>query len=113
MQGFFTFKEGKVRKERNLAVPMFGKASSPLVFGSLVVITGAGTNGPSLLACRRTDGAPVWQSGLSEAGYTSPTRVTLAGREQILSLSVGHATGHDPVDGHILWDYFWKAAQKT
>src|SRR5258708_32300 len=100
-------------KDRNLNVPMFGKASSPFVSGTLVVITGAGTNGPSLLAFRRTDGAPVWQSGTAEPGYTSPTRVTVAGKEQSLSLSFGHAPGHDPADGHILWVYLWKAGQKT
>ena len=102
-----------ILKENHTSNLPFGKASSPLVFDDLVVVTGGHTNGPSLLACRSKDGSLAWHSGTNEVGYSSPTLVTLGGKRQVLVLNVGRLTAHEPADGHILWEYHWKEASKA
>jgi outer membrane protein assembly factor BamB len=87
---------------------VFGKSSSPLVLDNLVIISGGLTNGPTLLAYQRENGAPAWTAGTEEASYSSPTVATLAGRRQVLSLNAASFTAHDPADGQILWRYSWK-----
>ncbi len=91
----------------------WGKASSPLVFDNLVVITGGHTNGPSLVAFHRHDGSPAWKAGSYEVSYSSPDLLTLADKRQVLMLGVAHVAAHDPTDGRVLWEYHWKEAEKA
>jgi outer membrane protein assembly factor BamB len=59
--------------------------------------------------CARSMGcdSPVWQAGKDEASFSSPMLATLDGTRQILSVNASSVTGHDPKDGHILWEYSW------
>jgi len=94
-------------KENALPNLYFGKCSSPLMVDDLVVVTGGMTNSSTLLALGRQDGSPAWRAGKDEASFSSPILVTLGGRRQILSVNAASVTGHDPKDGHILWEYAW------
>lgn len=96
-----------VLEENGLPNTYFGKSSSPLVVDELVVVTGGLAKKSTLLAFHRDDGSPAWQAGKDEAGFSSPTLVTLDGTSQILSVNASSVTGHDPKDGRILWDYPW------
>src|SRR5207247_9902465 len=69
--------------------------------------TGRMSKKSTLLAFRRDTGAPAWKAGEDEASFCSPMLVTLAGKQQILSENAAVVTGHDPADGHILWEYVW------
>ncbi len=94
-------------KEDALPNTYFGKCSSPLLVDDLVVVTGGMAKRSTLLAFRREDGSPVWRAGNDEASFSSPELVTLAGRRQILSVNASTVTGHEPKDGHVLWEYAW------
>jgi outer membrane protein assembly factor BamB len=104
-----------ILKECQASNQMFGKACSPLLIEDLVVVSGAPTNGPSLLAYRASDGSPAWQSGTNalDISYSSPAAATLHGTRQILMLNAAHISGHDPRDGRILWEYRWSEAAKS
>jgi len=94
-------------KEEGLPNTYFGKSSSPLVVEDVVVVTGGMAKRATLLAFRREDGSAAWRTGNDEASFSSPALVTLGERRQILSVNAASVTGHDPKDGHILWEYSW------
>ncbi|MFV1994981.1 MAG: PQQ-binding-like beta-propeller repeat protein, partial [Verrucomicrobiales bacterium] len=93
----------------------YGKACSPLfvgaerseVEGGMVVVTGGGEGGPTVLAFRAIDGKSVWSAGEDGASYASPVLAPLAGRWQIVSVNANSVTGHAVTSGEILWSYRW------
>jgi len=89
---------------------VFGKSSSPLVLGNLVIISGGQTNGPTLLAYQRdTTGRRSGKPETDEASYSSADgRDTLRPVREVLSLNATSLTAHDAADGHIEWQYSWK-----
>ncbi len=86
--------------------PRWGKSCSPLVYGSLVVVSGGNTP-PSLLAYDRDSGSPRWTGGMDKAAYSSPAIATLGGIQQVLILNARSASGHDVTNGNVLWQYPW------
>jgi outer membrane protein assembly factor BamB len=93
--------------ENHLQNLTWGKSCSPLVCDGLVVVTGGDSDGPALLAYHKDTGAVAWQAGKAKASYSSPQLVTLAGRRQILVVNAATVSSHDPVDGHVYWEYTW------
>jgi outer membrane protein assembly factor BamB len=90
-------------------------AGSPLVIDSLVIvnpgINPANNVGKALAAYDRATGKRVWASGKHAAGYSSPQRVKLADREQVLLFDAGGLAGFDPKDGRELWRHEWPTFQ--
>ncbi|MGV3663359.1 MAG: PQQ-binding-like beta-propeller repeat protein [Prosthecobacter sp.] len=84
----------------------WGKSSSPLLVGSLVVCSG-GDSGASLIAFQRDTGTVAWKGGADGANYSSPVLTKLASREQIVTVNSESVTGHDPADGRLLWAFSW------
>ena len=106
-----------VLAENKLENLIWGISASPLVYDDVVVVTGGLTNGPTVLAYRRTDGAPLWRAGTDKASYASPILAMIAGRRVVLSVNAASLTAHDPASGELLLTYPWsddkwpKAAQ--
>jgi outer membrane protein assembly factor BamB len=71
------------------------------------VVSAGGTDGNSLVAYDRYTGERVWRGGDRRSGYASALVATLAGVRQIVILNANGVTGHDPTDGHVLWDHPW------
>jgi outer membrane protein assembly factor BamB len=84
----------------------YGKSCSPLIVDDKVIVTG-GRGGPSLIAYRAVDGAPVWSAGNDSPGYASPVLATFAGVRQIITVNAHSVSAHDPNDGHVLWRFNW------
>ena len=95
---------------------MFGRAASPLIVDSLVIVPGGGPQGnaKNLVAFDRETGRLVWEAEnrlpggqADQIAYASPTLATLAGRRQILIVNESTASGHDPATGVRLWSHPW------
>jgi outer membrane protein assembly factor BamB len=86
--------------------PGWGFASSPLVFGDMVIVAAAG----KLVAYDQATGTPRWL-GPDGGGdsYSSPELVTFDGVAQIVLMSSFGATSVAPADGALLWKYGWKS----
>lgn len=97
----------RVLEENKIANLEWGVCASPLIVGSLVIVTGGKTRGPVLFAHEAATGAPVWKAGDDEAGYASPTLATLGGKQVILSNNARSLTAHDPATGELLLDHPW------
>ena len=96
-----------VLAENNCPNQSWGKSSSPLLTGGVVVVC-AGRNGcPGLVAYRQEDGAESWRSPAAIPGYSSPSLATLAGKSQILILNHDSLRSHDPRNGALLWTHPW------
>lgn len=82
----------------------YGMASSPLVVGDRVIVT-AGASKGTVVAYDVKSGQRAWAVGSDPAGYSSPTLLTLGGREQLVSYTGTAAVGIDPAKGTLLWRY--------
>lgn len=82
----------------------YGMSSSPLVVGDSVIVH-VGGRGTAVAAFGTSDGRLLWSAGSGPAGYSSPTLMNVAGKEQVVSLTGDKALGIDPSDGAVLWTY--------
>lgn len=90
-------------------IQRWGMATSPLILPeqNAVVVAGPESAGPTLLACDLQSGAAVWTYLGTGASYSSPRLMTLAGREQIVSINATSVSGVDPTNGKELWRHDW------
>jgi len=90
----------------------WGMSGSPLVVdGSVIVNPGAqksSGSGKALRALSRSSGQPVWNSGTTKAGYSSPMLATLAGHRQIVLFDGDQVGGFDLENGAELWRFPWQ-----
>ncbi len=92
----------------------WGKSDSPLIVDDLVVVTGGGGQGPSLIAMNKETGKGAWTAAWSEDkqgtigdSYASPTLATLCGVRQILNQEDTGVAAYDPQTGRQLWRLDW------
>lgn len=98
----------------------WGYASSPLVYGDLVVVNPGknvpqggdpdmyeGTPPGALIAYDRLTGDIVWREGQRQAGYAAPRLDEVDGEPQLLIYSAWGLAGHDPTTGEELWWWEW------
>lgn len=94
---------------------MWGKSSSPLVYGDKVVVTGGDYgkdgHGGCVLAFNRDTGSPLWQSGDDNSSYASPILTTLAGIRVVLSSNANNLSAHDAATGRMLLKHPWGVPQ--
>ena len=99
--------------EKHAAAVAWGRAGSPLVTESLVIVPGGGPLGGesggavSLAAYDRATGARAWQGGDEQISYVSPVLVAIGGRDVVLTVNEGSVAAYDPVDGRELWSFPW------
>lgn len=85
----------------------YGMASSPLIVGEKLIVQPGGPNGRSVVAYNKHTGAVIWKSLDDPAAYSSPMRVNLAGKEQLLIVTATRAVGLDVESGKLLWEQPW------
>lgn len=86
---------------------LYGRSSSPLVTGDLVVVPAGGPDGrrASLIAYHKKTGEEVWRGGEEQISYSSPAIANLGGARQIVIVNESSASGHDPATGDVLWSH--------
>ncbi|MFM9116719.1 MAG: PQQ-binding-like beta-propeller repeat protein, partial [Planctomycetota bacterium] len=82
----------------------YGMACSPLVVADRVIVFASGPQA-TLAAYELATGKLVWKVGDDPIGYSSPTRLRLAGKDQIVAFAGTAALGVDPQQGTLLWRY--------
>jgi outer membrane protein assembly factor BamB len=82
-----------------------GFGSSPLIHGSLVLVTADHRGGGLIAALDRLTGQVIWsQSRPKLPNYTSPAVVRAQGREQMLVAGCNLISSFDPRTGKKLWE---------
>ena len=94
----------------------WGRAGSPLVTESLVIVPGGGPlfkPGPggaaavSLVGYDRATGERRWTAGGEQISYATPELVSVAGREIVLAVNESRVVGYDLADGQERWGFEW------
>jgi outer membrane protein assembly factor BamB len=101
---------GKVIWQKNLLQdfhgkrPVYGYASSPLVWQGRLFLDVGGTEG-STVCLNADNGEMVWAKGKGEAGYAMPAIASLAGKERLVLYKGRELAVLDPSDGSALASY--------
>jgi outer membrane protein assembly factor BamB len=94
----------------------WGRAGSPLVTDSLVIVPGGGPlfePGPggatavSLVAYDRATGERRWTAGGEQISYVTPELATIAGGNVVLTVNESRVVGYDPADGRERFGFEW------
>jgi outer membrane protein assembly factor BamB len=90
----------------------WGRAGSPLVTESLVIVPGGGPlkdggGAVSLAAYDRATGDRRWTAGDEQISYVTPVLVTHMGREVVLTVNEGSVAAYDPAAGGMIWSFPW------
>lgn len=81
-----------------------GYGSSPVLFESLVIVSGDNRGPGYLAALHRETGEIVWRiQRANRASYSSPIIAHVAGRNQLLLSGQDQVTSYDPATGDLLW----------
>jgi outer membrane protein assembly factor BamB len=86
----------------------FGRASSPLVEGELVILILGGRKGAGIVAFESASGKVRWKSTDDEASYASTVGATIRGVRVVLALNREALVALRPADGQVLFRYPWR-----
>ncbi len=89
--------------EYDIQMPIWGIASSPLVYDDLVIVQIGGRPGACLVAFDKMTGKERWRAMDDDASYAAPILVDQAGRRELLCLTGQHLAGLDPKTGEVFW----------
>jgi outer membrane protein assembly factor BamB len=94
-------------EDADTKVPVWGFASSPLLYKQSVVVFAGGSGGNSVIAYNKDDGEILWTAGSGTHGYTSGQLVTISMVPQVMFGSDVGIQSFDPVNGDLLWEHEW------
>ena len=81
----------------------FGSASSPVLFGDLVIVN-ASIESKTMFAFDRKTGKRVWEAGPINRAWTSPCLIETAnGSTELILNHIDEIVGYDPQTGERLW----------
>jgi outer membrane protein assembly factor BamB len=118
----FELSSGKLIWQHNLdreyRVPQdfFGRASTPLVEGPLLVVSVGAPGGPCVVGFDKATGKEVWRAGTEwGAGYASPVPAVVHGQRRVFVFAGGESkppTGGlmsiDPANGRVDFSFPWR-----
>jgi outer membrane protein assembly factor BamB len=91
------------RAEYEIEMPIWGIASSPLVFQDLVIVQLGGAKGACLVAFHKATGAERWRALDERASYSSPILMEQAGRQVVVCWTGDSVTALEPETGKTFW----------
>jgi outer membrane protein assembly factor BamB len=95
----------ELETEYAVAMPIWGIAASPLIYGDLVIQQVGGTKGACMVAFEKTTGKEVWRALDDRAGYSSPIVIQQAGKDVLVCWTGDSLSGLDPATGKTYWKH--------
>ena len=92
-----------LRNDYDIEMPIWGIASSPLIYHGSVILQVSGANGACMVAFNKTNGEEVWRSLNEKAGYSSPIVIQQAGQDVLVCWTGESLSGLDPRSGKVHW----------
>ncbi|MCA9120468.1 MAG: PQQ-binding-like beta-propeller repeat protein [Planctomycetaceae bacterium] len=89
--------------EESRRMPIWGIASSPLIYRDLVVVHIGATNDASIVAFDQKTGKERWRSLNDRAQYSAPILVQQAGHEVLVCWTGDGVAALDPASGKVHW----------
>jgi outer membrane protein assembly factor BamB len=104
-------------KEYRVHQDFFGRASTPLIEGSLLIVNVGAPGGPCVVGFDKTTGREVWRAG-TEWGpsYASPVPAVVHGKRRVFVFAGGESKppsgglmSIDPSNGHVDFTFPWRS----
>ena len=92
-----------LQTEYDIRMPIWGIASSPLIYKDSVILQVSGSNGACMVAFNKADGSELWRSLDERAGYSSPIIIQQAGQDVLVCWTGESLSGLDPNSGKVHW----------
>ena len=92
------------------AAVAWGRAGSPLVTSTAVIVPGGGPRSDGSVALVAYDcgtGSRLWTAGKEQIAYCTPALCSLEGREFLVSVNESHVAGYDPATHEEVWQIAW------
>jgi outer membrane protein assembly factor BamB len=105
----FDAKTGEILWQRDLnaeykiAMPIWGIAGAPLVYGNSVIQIVGGSEGASVVAFEILTGDELWRSLNEKIGYSAPILIRQADQDVAVCWTGESVSGLNPDDGNVLW----------
>ena len=83
-----------------------GAGGSPIVYGDLLIFSCDGGDAAFVVALDKRTGKVRWRTSRRypwDQAYTTPLAISVAGRDQIVSVGARRATAYDPANGKEIW----------
>ena len=92
-------------QEYQIRMPVWGIASTPLVFENTIILQAGGSKGASVLAFDKNTGKELWRSMDDEISYSAPILVRQAGKPVVVVWTAENLNGLDPKSGKVYWKF--------
>jgi outer membrane protein assembly factor BamB len=92
-----------LNREYQIRMPIWGIASTPLIFENKIIIQIGGSKGATVLALDKNTGKELWRSMDEEISYSAPILVQQAGKPVVVVWTAENLNGLDPKTGKVYW----------
>ncbi len=92
-----------LRKDFNIALPIWGIAAAPLIVGDVVIVQIGGRPDACIVALDKKSGEEVWRALRDRAGYSAPILIRQAGHDVVVCWTGDSVAGLDPQTGRVYW----------
>jgi outer membrane protein assembly factor BamB len=92
-----------LNQEYQIKMPIWGIASTPLIFENKLILQIGGGNGASILALDKNTGKELWRSMDDEISYSAPLLIQQAGKPVVVVWTAEYLNGLDPKTGKVYW----------
>ena len=105
----FNAQTGSVLWQHNLnqkyqiRMPIWGIASTPLIFENKLIIQTGGSNSASVLALDKNSGKELWRAMDDKISYSAPVLIRQAGKPVVVVWTAENLNGLDPKTGKVHW----------
>ena len=104
-------------KEYRVPQDFFGRGSTPLIEGPLLIVSVGAPGGPCVVGFDKTTGSEVWRAGKEwGAGYASPVPAVVHGQRRVLVFAGGESKppagglmSIDPSNGRVDFAFPWRS----
>ncbi|MBP87896.1 MAG: dehydrogenase [Planctomycetaceae bacterium] len=86
-------------------MPIWGIASSPLIYGDLVIVHIGAKKNASIVAFDKKSGDEEWRALNDRAQYSAPILIEQAGQPVVVCWTGDGVAGLDPRDGRVHWHH--------
>lgn len=100
-----------LNSEYQIALPVWGIAASPLIYGDLVIQQVSGADGACMVAFNKATGEESWKALNERAGYSSPILIKQANQDVLVCWTGESLSGLDPATGKIHWSHKMEPVQ--
>ncbi|MCH2181847.1 MAG: PQQ-like beta-propeller repeat protein [Mariniblastus sp.] len=92
-------------------MPIWGIATSPLVYGDQVIVQLGGDDGACIVSFDKKSGKEKWRSLNDRGQYSSPVLAKQNGRDVLVCWTGDSVAGLNPLDGTVYWRHEFKPSR--